>query len=209
MIEYVTNKYGKDHVAQIITFGTMAARAAVRDVGRVMGFSYSYCDQISKMIPMFSSLDDALQNVDELKKIYEEDPEAENLINMAKKVEGLARHSSTHACGVLITKDPLVNYVPLPYACPGDQAIVSQYSLYPIEDLGLLKMDFLGLKNLTILEQAIKIIEATKDVQIDLDNIPLDDAKTFQTFKDGNTTGVFQFESGGMKRYLKQLKPTE
>jgi len=209
VIHYVENKYGKDRVAQIITFGTMAARAAVRDVGRAMGFSYSYCDQIAKLIPMFTSLDDALQNVDELKKIYEEDVEAENLLNMAKKVEGLARHSSTHACGVLITKDPLVNCVPLQYASSDDQTIVSQYSLYPIEDLGLLKMDFLGLKNLTILEQAIKIIEATKGVQIDLDNIPLDDKKTFKTFQDGHTTGVFQFESGGMKRYLKQLKSTE
>ncbi len=209
VIAYVENKYGKNHVAQIITFGTMAARASVRDVGRVLGYSYSYCDQIAKLIPMFMSLDDSLRTVKELKKIYEEDAEAQRLLDMAKKLEGLARHSSTHACGVLITKDPLVNYVPLQYASSDDQTIISQYSLHPIEDLGLLKMDFLGLKNLTILEQSIKIIEATKNVKIDIDNIPLDDKHTFALLQRAETTGVFQLESGGMKRYLKQLKPTE
>ncbi len=209
VIQYVENKYGKDHVAQIITFGTMAARAAVRDVGRVLGYSYSYCDQVAKMIPMFMSLQDALNTVEEIKKVYEEDPEAQRLLDMAKKLEGLARHTSTHACGVLITKDPLVNYVPIQYASSDDKTIISQYSLHPIEDLGLLKMDFLGLKNLTIIEQAIEIIEATKQVKIDLDNIPLNDRKSFELLQRGETTGVFQLESGGMKRYLKQLVPTE
>jgi DNA polymerase III subunit alpha len=209
VIDYVENKYGKDHVAQIITFGTMAARAAVRDVGRVLGYSYGYCDNLAKLIPMFTSLAEALENVEELKKVYTEDPEAQRLLDMSKKLEGLARHSSTHACGVLITKDPLTNYTPLQYASGDDKTIISQYSLHPVEDLGLLKMDFLGLKNLTILEQAIEIIEATKGVTIDIDNIPLDDKKTFDLFQQGDTTGVFQLESGGMKRYLKQLKPTE
>lgn len=209
VIKYVENKYGKDHVAQIITFGTMAARASVRDVGRVMGYSYGYCDQIAKLIPMFSSLNDALETVEELKKIYQEDPEAQRLLDMAKKVEGLARHTSTHACGVLITKEPLVNYTPLQYASSDDKTIISQYSLHPVEDLGLLKMDFLGLKNLTILEQTIEIIEATKKIKIDIDDIPLADQKTFALLQRGETTGVFQLESGGMKRYLKQLKPTE
>lgn len=208
VIEYVEKKYGKDHVAQIITFGTMAARASLRDVGRVLGYSYAYCDQIAKMIPMFSTLEEALQNVKELKQIYDQDAEASRLIDMAKKLEGLARHSSTHACGVLITKDPLVNYAPAQYASSDDQTIISQYSLKPVEDLGLLKMDFLGLKNLTILEQAIKIIEATHNVKIDLDRIPLDDEKTFALLQRAETTGVFQLESGGMKRYLKQLQPT-
>ncbi|MFA6466284.1 MAG: DNA polymerase III subunit alpha [Patescibacteria group bacterium] len=209
VIRYVEDKYGKDHVAQIITFGTMAARAAIRDVGRVLGYSYSYCDQIAKMIPMFTSLEEALANVDELKKIYEEDPESQRLLDMAKKLEGLARHSSTHACAVLITKEPLTNYTPLQYASGDDKTIVSQYSMHPVEDLGLLKMDFLGLKNLTILEKTIEIIEATKGIKIDLDNLPLEDQKTFKLFQAGDTTGVFQLESGGMKRYLKQLKPTE
>ena len=209
VIHYVENKYGKDHVAQIITFGTMAARAAVRDVGRVLGYSYGYCDQLAKLIPMFTSLGEALETVEELKKGYNEDPEAQRLLNMSKKLEGLARHSSTHACGVLITKEPLTNYTPLQYASGDDKTIISQYSLHPVEDLGLLKMDFLGLKNLTILEQAIKIIEASKDVKIDLDNIPLEDKATFDLLQQGDTTGVFQLESGGMKRYLKQLKPTE
>lgn len=209
VIKYVEDKYGKDHVAQIITFGTMAARAAVRDVGRVLGYSYAYCDQIAKMIPMFTSLGEALRNVDELKKIYAEDPEAQYLLDMAKKLEGLARHSSTHACAVLITKEPLTNYTPLQYASGDDKTIISQYSMHPVEDLGLLKMDFLGLKNLTILEQTIDIIEATRNIKIDLDNLPLDDKKTFELFQAGKTTGVFQLESGGMKRYLKQLQPTE
>ena len=209
VIEYVEAKYGKDHVSQIITFGTMAARAALRDAGRVLGYSYSYCDQIAKLIPMFSSLEEALSTVEELRKIYQEDPEAGRLLDMAKKLEGLARHSSTHACGVLITKEPLVNYTPLQYASGDDKTIISQYSLHPVEDLGLLKMDFLGLKNLTILEQTLEIIEATKGIKIDLDHLPLDDKKTFDLFQQGKTTGVFQLESGGMKRYLKELRPTE
>lgn len=209
VIRYVEKKYGEDHVAQIITFGTMAARAAVRDVGRVLGYSYGYCDQVAKLIPMFTSLKEALETVEDLKKIYEDDLEAQRLLDMAKKVEGLARHSSTHACAVLITKDPLTNYTPLQYASGDDKTIVSQYSMHPVEDLGLLKMDFLGLKNLTIIEQTISIVEATKGVKIDIENIPLDDQKAFELFQAGETTGVFQLESGGMKRYLKQLKPTE
>ncbi len=209
VIHYVENKYGKDHVAQIITFGTMAARAAVRDVGRVLGYSYSYCDQIAKMIPMFTSLAETLETVEDIKRVYSEDPEAQRLLDMAKKLEGLARHTSTHACGVLITKEPLVNHVPIQYASSDDKTIISQYSLHPIEDLGLLKMDFLGLKNLSIIEHAMEVIEATKGIKIDLDNIPLDDAPSFALLQRGETTGVFQLESGGMKRYLKQLVPTE
>ncbi|NTU50512.1 MAG: DNA polymerase III subunit alpha, partial [Desulfobulbaceae bacterium] len=147
--------------------------------------------------------------VEELKKIYEEDSESQRLLDMAKKVEGLARHSSVHACGVLITKDPLTEYAPLQYASGDDKTIISQYSLHPVEDLGLLKMDFLGLKNLTVLEQSIKIIAKTKNIKVDIDHLPLDDKKTFTLLKKGDTTGVFQLESGGMKRYLKMLKPNE
>ncbi|MCB9802816.1 DNA polymerase III subunit alpha [Candidatus Nomurabacteria bacterium] len=209
VLRYVESRYGHDHVSQIITFGTMAARAAVRDVGRVLNFSYGYCDQIAKMIPMFTTLGEALETVAELKKLYEDDPEAQRLLEMSKKVEGLARHSSVHACGVLITKNPLTDHVPLQYAAGDDKTIISQYSLHPVEDLGLLKMDFLGLKNLTVLEQTLKIIEKTKNIKLDLENFPLDDEKTFKLLQKGETTGVFQLESGGMKRYLKNLKPTD
>ena len=209
VIDYVSQKYGYDHVAQIITFGTMAARVAVRDVGRVLGFAYNYCDRVAKLIPMFADLDEALALEPELKELYNNDPDAKRLIDTAKKLEGVARHSSTHACGVLITPEPLTNYVPLQYASSGDKTIVSQYSLHPIEDLGLLKMDFLGLKNLTILEQTIEIIRKIHGLEIDLDTLPLEDLKTFQLLQAAHTTGVFQLESEGMKRYLKQLGPNQ
>ncbi len=208
VIQYVEEKYGKDHVAQIITFGTMAARASVRDVGRVLDYPYDYCDKLAKMIPMFMKLDEAIKAVPELREIYKEDA-GKKILDFAKKLEGVARHASTHACGVVIAKDPLTEYVPLQYASSSDRSIVSQYSLHPIEDLGLLKMDFLGLKNLTIIESAIKIIKNTRGIDIDIDKIPLDDKKTYKLFRDGETTGVFQFESSGMKRYMRELKPTE
>jgi len=209
VLHYVENKYGKNHVAQIITFGTMAARAAVRDVGRVMGLSYNYCDKVAKMIPMFTDLKTALNIVPELKEIYQNDPDAVRLLESAQKLEGVARHSSTHACGVVITYQPLNHYTPLQYASQDDKVIITQYSLHPIEDLGLLKMDFLGLKNLTIIEDTINIIQATTHEEINIDNIPLDDKKTFKLLQRAKTTGVFQLESAGMKRYLKELKPTE
>ncbi len=209
VIRYVENKYGKDHVAQIITFGTMAARAAVRDVGRVLGLSYSYCDRVAKLIPMFTTLTDAISTVSELKEIYDNDEDGKNLLENAKKLEGVARHASTHACGVVITDKPLENYVPVQYASQDDKTIVTQYSLHAIEDLGLLKMDFLGLKNLTILQNAIKIIEKTRNIFIKLDDLRLNDKKTFQLLQKSMTTGVFQLESSGMKRYLKQLQPTD
>lgn len=208
VLDYVAEKYGHDHVAQIITFGTMAARAAVRDVGRVLDAPYEYCDRISKSIPMFKKLDEALKEVPEVKDIYKED-EAKKIIDFAKKLEGVARHSSTHACGVLITPKPLTEYVPVQYASSSDKTIISQYSLHPVEDLGLLKMDFLGLKNLTIIEAALKIIKNTRGVEINIDTLPLDDKKAYKLFQEGLTTGVFQFESSGMKRYLRELKPTE
>ncbi len=207
VIRYVEGKYGRDHVAQIITFGTMAARAAVRDVGRVLDYPYSYCDQAAKLIPMTFSLDEALKNIFEFKEFYDKDPGAKKLIDTAMKLEGVARHASTHACGVVITKEPLDCYTPLQFASSGDQTIVSQYSLHPIEDLGLLKMDFLGLKNLTILENTLGIIEKIHGQKINIDNIPLEDPKTFDLLKKGETTGVFQLESSGMKRYLRELHP--
>ena len=209
VIRYVEEKYGQDHVAQIITFGTMAARAAVRDVGRVLNYPYDYCDRLAKMIPLFTNLDKALKSVNELKEAYANEEGAKRIIDYAQRLEGVARHASTHACGVVITKDPLTEHVPLQHASSSDLSIVSQYSLHPIEDLGLLKMDFLGLKNLTIIESAIKIIKNTRGFEIDIDAIPLDDAATYRLFQVGETTGVFQFESSGMKRYLRELKPTE
>ncbi|HPX64286.1 MAG TPA: DNA polymerase III subunit alpha, partial [bacterium] len=208
VIEYVSEKYGRDHVSQIITFGTMAARAAIRDVGRVLDASYDFCDKLAKMVPMFMKLPEALEQVAELKQIYQQDPQAKQILDYAQRLEGCARHTSTHACGVLITKDPLTEYTPIQYASSTDRTVVCQYSLHPVEDLGLLKMDFLGLKNLTIIESAIRIIKATKGIEIDINQIPLDDQETFGLFQRGETTGVFQFESSGMKRYLRDLKPT-
>ncbi len=208
VIRYVEQRYGHDHVSQIITFGTMAARAAIRDVGRVLGLPYAYCDRVAKLIPMFSSLDQAIAGVPELREIYEHDPEAKRLLDSARKLEGVARHASRHACGVVITKEPLDRYVPVQFAGPDDRSIITQYSLHPIEDLGLLKMDFLGLSNLTILETCIRVVKHTRGLDVDLDRIPLDDKKTFNLLQRGETTGVFQLESGGMRRYLRELKPT-
>jgi len=209
VIRYVESKYGADHVAQIITFGTMAARAAVRDVGRVLNEPYEFCDRLAKMIPATYKLAEAISEVEELKEIYEKDPAAKRVLDYAKTLEGVARHASVHACGIIITKNPLTDHVPIQYASSSDRNIISQYSLHPIEDLGLLKMDFLGLKNLTIIESALRIIKNTRGVEIDIDEIPLEDKETYRLFQKGETTGVFQFESSGMKKYLRDLKPTE
>ncbi|HEX9664361.1 MAG TPA: DNA polymerase III subunit alpha, partial [Patescibacteria group bacterium] len=209
VIRYVESKYGQDKVAQIITFGTMAARGAIRDAGRALDLPYAYCDQVAKMIPMGHKLNQALEISTDLKALYQGDQDCRTLIDRARKLEGVARHTSTHACGVLITKDSLDNYVPLQYSSTHDQALVSQYSLHPIEDLGLLKMDFLGLKNLTILENAVEIVEKVRGLKVNLDKIPVDDQKTFQLLQRGETTGVFQLESSGMRRYLIQLKPND
>ena len=209
VINYVTQKYGQDHVAQIITFGTMAARAAIRDVGRAMNYSYAYCDRIAKMIPFGLTLDQALSQVVELRELYQTDEQAAKLIDTAKKLEGVARHASTHACGVVISSTPLSEIIPLQHPTQDDQAIVTQYEMHSIEDLGLLKMDFLGLKNLTIIEDTLSRIYAIYGKNINLDQIPFDDKATFRLLQKGETVGVFQLESEGFQRYLKQLKPTE
>ncbi|MBI4137643.1 MAG: DNA polymerase III subunit alpha [Candidatus Sungbacteria bacterium] len=226
VIEYVAKTYGRERVAQIITFGTMAGRAAIRDTGRALGMPYSFCDQIAKMIPFSPQgektgwLKKSLAGVRELKEMYERDPEAKRLIDAAMKLEGVARHASTHACGVVIAPRPLTEYVPLQYAArhgasknvdsaANTQIVVSQYEMHAVEDLGLLKMDFLGLRNLTIIEQALKLIERNHGVAIDIDAIPLDDQKTLGLFQRAETLGLFQFESSGMRRYLKELRPTE
>ncbi|MEI6835740.1 MAG: DNA polymerase III subunit alpha [Candidatus Falkowbacteria bacterium] len=209
VLEYVAKKYGVDHVSQIITFGTMAARAAVRDVGRVLDYPYDFCDSLAKDIPMFTKLAEAIKTVPELKEKYANNADAKRVLDYALRLEGVARHSSTHACGVLITKNPLTDYTPIQYASSADKTLVSQYSAHPIEDLGLLKMDFLGLKNLTIIEAALKIIKNTRGLKININDIPMDDKAAYELFQRGETTGVFQFESSGMKRYLRDLKPTE
>ncbi|MBN2585034.1 DNA polymerase III subunit alpha [Patescibacteria group bacterium] len=207
VIEYVVGKYGKNRVAQIVTFGTMAARASVRDTGRALGFSYAEVDRIAKLIPFGASLSEAIKSVDELKGLYERDAKVKKLIDLAKKLEGVVRHTSVHAAGVVIADKDLVNYTPLQTASKGDISLVTQYSMFPIEKLGLLKIDFLGLKNLTIIKNALRIIRKTKGVELDIAKLPLDDKPTYQLLSKGLTTGVFQLESDGMKRNLQLLKP--
>jgi len=209
VINYIKQKYGEDRVAQIITFGTMAARAAVRDVGRALGYPYSFCDRVAKMIPFGSSLDETLARIPEFRQIYEADDKARKLIEFARKLEGVARHASTHACGVVISAQALDNIVPLQHPTQDDSNIVTQYEMHSIEDLGLLKMDLLGLKNLTIIEDTLSRIYVVQNKKIDIENIPLNDKATFRLFQRGDTIGVFQCESEGFRRYLKQLKPTE
>ncbi len=214
VLQYVRRKYGNDHVAQIITFGTMAARAAVRDAGRALGFPYDFCDKTAKLIPQFSSIKDALEESKEFKEAYESSADARKLIDSAMRLEGVVRHASMHACGVVITKDPVSEYTPLQNIAKAGKngGTVTQYSSSTkssfVEKIGLLKMDFLGLKNLTIIQNTLRIVRKTHGLDLDIDKIPLDDAKTYELFQKGETTGVFQFESSGMKRYLKLLKPT-
>jgi DNA polymerase-3 subunit alpha len=210
VIKYVAEKYGQDHVAQIITFGTMAARAVIRDVGRALQYTYSYCDQMAKMIPLGMNLTETLEKVDEFREKYETDEMAKKLIDLGKKLEGVARHASTHACGVVISADPLTETVPLQRSTKaGEEGIITQYEMHAIEDLGLLKMDFLGLKNLTIIEDTLaRIYVLHNKLSIDIENIPQDDKKTFKLLQEALTTSVFQLESDGMKRYLKELIPS-
>ena len=216
VFSYVRGKYGEDSVAQIITFGTMAARAAIRDAGRALGMPYALCDQIAKLIPFNPTqgmkegwIDESLKNVPEFKEMYKTNLDAKKIIDAAKKLEGVARHASVHACGVVIAPEPLINFLPLQRAPQNDEIIISQFEMHAIEDLGLLKMDFLGLKNLTIIEKTLRLIKDITGETIKISEIPLDDAKTFELLKNADTTGVFQLESGGMRRYLKELKPSE
>ena len=196
VLEYMTQKYGEDRVAQIITFGTMAARAAVRDAGRALGLSYGFCDQLAKMIPFGKSLEEALEASPELKNYYKTNVDAEKVINAAKKLEGVARHASVHACGIVITKNPLVNTVPLQYAMrsknANEKTIVTQYEMHAIEDLGLLKMDILGLKNLSIIESAVNLIKKRGGQEVNLEKIEPTDPKVFKMLARGQTLGVFQ-----------------
>jgi len=212
VIQYMVEKYGKDKVAQIVTFGTLASRAAVRDVGRVLGMSYSEVDRIAKMIPppiqgRHVSLERSIRDSAELRELYRSDARIKRLLDLAQKLEGTVRHASTHAAGVLLADKNLVNYTPLQYAPKGEISVVTQYSMIPLEKLGLLKIDFLGLKNLTTIKNTLRIIRKTQGVELETSKIPPDDEKTYQLLADAKTTGVFQLESDGMKRYLKELKP--
>lgn len=211
VIEYVRNKYGAEHVAQIITFGTMAGRAAVRDAGRVLGLAYSFCDIVAKSIPLMTTLDEALASGTELKKLYDSDGEAKRLIDTARKLEGVCRHASTHAAAVVITDKPLTEYLPVQYASTGEgeHETITQYAMREVEALGLLKIDFLGLKNLTIIKNTLDRIKERLNATVDIDTLPLDNLPAYRLLQEGKTTGVFQLESAGMKRYLKELKPTE
>ncbi|SFU29263.1 DNA polymerase-3 subunit alpha [Clostridium sp. DSM 8431] len=206
VIDYVVEKYGADNVSQIITFGTMAPRMCIRDVGRAMNYSYAEVDVISKMIPtvLNITIDKALEMNPELKEAYDNDERVRNLIDISKNLEGLPRHSSTHAAGVVIASRPLVDYVPLQ---KNEEMIVTQFGMTTLEELGLLKMDFLGLRTLTVMSDAVNIIKENRGVTIDLDKIDFDDKEVYHMIGEGKTSGVFQLESPGMTSFMKELKP--
>lgn len=210
VVTYISEKYGRDRVAQIITFGTMAARAAIRDVGRALNYPYNYCDKVAKMVPVGFDLTKTLEEIQEFKNLYKTDQEAERLIDLAKKLEGVIRHASTHACGLVVSKEPFSNLIPLQYPTQNDKNIITQYEMHSVEALGPLKIDLLGLKNLTIIEDTLSRIYVLRNkLKLDINTIPLDDRKTFELLGKGNTIGVFQLESPGFQKYLKQLKPNE
>ncbi len=205
VVDYVRRKYGDDHVAQIVTFGTMAARGAIRDVGRVLNIPYAEVDAVAKLVPatLHITLEDALKLSKQLSDLYEADEKVRRLIDMARAVEGMPRHASTHAAGVVITKRPVYEYVPL---ARNDESIVCQYTMVTLEELGLLKMDFLGLRNLTVLDDAVKMVRKTQP-DFTLESIPMDDEETFAMLTQGRTSGVFQMESTGMTGVCLGLKP--
>ena len=208
VIEYVVDKYGKDRVAQIVTFGTLAARGVIRDVGRVMDLPYAFCDTISKSIPMElkMTIDKALQMNPDLKKMYETDESVTKLIDMARRLEGLPRHTSMHAAGVLICQQSADEYVPLSRASDG--TITTQYTMTTLEELGLLKMDFLGLRTLTVIQNAVRNIEKSQHVKIDVEQIDFHDKAVLDYIGLGKTEGIFQLESAGMSNFMKELRPS-
>lgn len=210
VIQYVASKYGKDHVAQIITFGTMAARMAVRDVGRVLGMTYAEVDIIAKLIPpLKTTLKKALDTVSELKSLYTSDAKVKECIDIAMKLEGVVRHASVHAAGVVIAPEEITNYTPVMMDAKGER-LITQYEMHAVgeDGVGLIKMDFLGLANLSIIQNVLKIVKKTRDIEIVLDEIPLTDDKAFKLLAAGETIGVFQLESEGMRKNIKELKPT-
>ena len=208
VVDYVRRKYGDDHVAQIVTFGTMAARGAIRDVGRALNMTYAEVDVVAKLVPsgpgaLHITLDDALKLSKQLSDLYESDERVKRLIDMARALEGMPRHASTHAAGVVITRLPVYEYVPL---ARNDESIVCQYNMITLEELGLLKMDFLGLRNLTVLDDAVKMVHRHTP-EFDLEKIPMDDPEVFRMLTEGRTSGVFQMESTGMTGVCLGLKP--
>ena len=205
VIDYVCRKYGDDHVAQIITFGTLAARGVIRDVARVLNIPYSKADMISKNVPMemHITLDKALEMNPELKKMYDEDSEVRDVIDISKRLEGLPRHASTHAAGVVITKDPVDSYVPL---YKSDSIISTQYTMTILEELGLLKMDFLGLRTLTVIKDTVDLVKENRGIDVKYD-VEMNDPNVYKQWWDGNTCGIFQFESAGMTAFMRELKP--
>ncbi len=212
MIAYVTNKYGADKVAQIITFGTMAARASARDVGRALGLSYGFCDQVAKLIPIGAqgfpmTIERALKEEPDLKKLFDTNEDVHRLLSLAKKVEGCARHTSIHAAGVVISPTPLTDFTPIQRETGGEK-ITTQYEMKSVETAGVLKMDFLGIRNLSILGKAVEFVEKTTGEKIDIYTLPLDDQKTFDMLARGETMGTFQLGGSGMTRWLKELRPS-
>ncbi len=213
MVDYARRKYGIDKVAQIGTFGTMAAKGSVRDVARALGYPYSLGDQISKLIPMGSqgfpmTIEHALEITPELKELYEKDIDVKTIIDMAQKIEGCARHISVHAAGVVIAPTELTDFTALQYDTKGENKIISQYDMYSIEEAGLLKFDFLGLKNLKIIFECKQMVKRNFGIDLDIDNLPLDDKKTFELLARGETEDLFQLNGEGMTKYLVELKPT-
>jgi DNA polymerase-3 subunit alpha len=228
MIKYAAEKYGWDHVAQIVTFSTIKARAAVRDSSRVLGFPPVVGDRIAKLMPPLvmgrdtplhaclektTGHEDGYRNAHELRQLYETDPDAKKVIDVALGLENLRRQDSIHAAAVVITREPLTEYLPIQRKPengkdPSESPIVTQYEMHGVEELGLLKMDFLGLRNLTVIERALDLIEESRGHRLDIDNVPLDDEKTLQMLRDGDSMGVFQLEGGPMRALMRSLAPT-
>ena len=210
VIRYVSEKYGSDRVAQIITFTTMASKAAIRDVGRVLEVPLRDTDRLAKLVPVWQgrskTLEDTIKEVPEFREAYESNEEQKRLIDVARALEGVSRNVSTHAAGVVIAPEPLVHYTPLQYG-PGREAVVTQYDMKAVGDIGLLKIDFLGLQNLDIIATCLRLLKAIRGIEIDIDNIPFDNAKTYELISAGDTHGVFQLEGGGMRRMLMDMRP--
>ncbi|MEE2753078.1 MAG: DNA polymerase III subunit alpha, partial [Candidatus Latescibacterota bacterium] len=208
VIDYVVEKYGRDNVCQIVTFGTMGAKAVIRDVGRVMNLPFDDVDKIAKLIPaeLKMTIDKAIEQSPKLKTMAEDGQKGEKLLKIARQLEGMARHCSIHAAAVVIAPKPLTELMPL-YKAPKGGEVMTQYNWHHVEDLGFLKMDFLGLRNLSVIDDSVEMVKENRDLEVDVDNLPLDDRDTYGLFGKGDTTGVFQFESSGMKSYLTQLNP--
>ena len=207
VIDYVVRKYGKDRVAQIVTFGTLAARGVLRDVGRVMDLPYAFVDSIAKMVPqeLNITLDKALQMNPEFRNLYESNEQVKELVDMSKRLEGLPRHTSMHAAGVVISQKAVDEYVPLSRGSDG--SVTTQFTMTTLEELGLLKMDFLGLRTLTVIQNAVRFAEQSSGKQINIDEIDYNDKAVLDSLGTGKTDGVFQLESTGMKNFMKELKP--